>query len=239
MSKKITKLPIVNFYDHIEKVDQAMYKYPNESALNIKLPFRMLLCGPSGTGKTNLLLNIIKYIGIFDKIILLAKDLEEPLYKHLIKAYASVEKKCKTGPMLLAISNIKDMPAVADCNVKENTLFICDDLICEDKKDLKKVEAFWMNARKVSVSMVFLSQGYFCIPKFIRMNSNYILIKKLHTPKDMKALIREYAVGVTPAQMVEMYDYAMSGDPHTSFFMIDTETSNDRLKFRSQFYPFE
>jgi Ni2+-binding GTPase involved in maturation of urease and hydrogenase len=229
-------LQIENYYNHITSEDDSIRHYPNESKLNIKLPFRMLLCGPSGSGKTNLLLNLIKMIGVFDRIILLAKDLEEPLYQHLIKTYAKIEKKHRVQ-MLLAISSINDMPGVDDCDPKLNTLFICDDLICESKKELAKVEAFWIRARKRGVSMVFLSQGYYNVPKLIRQNSNYILIKKLDTARDMKALLKECSLGVDIKQMMALYNHAMdAGDPHTAFFMVDT-TGNKALRFRSQFTP--
>ena len=136
-----------NFYNHIKTKDDGLRHYANEEKLNIKLPFRMLLCGPSGSGKTNILMGLIKQIGIFDKIILLAKHLDEPLYQHLINTYRKIEKKLKVE-MILAIDDIKDMPTVADCNEKENTLLIVDDMICENKKDLAKIESFWIAGRK-------------------------------------------------------------------------------------------
>lgn len=229
-------MSIVNYYDHI-KSDDAMRTYPNESKLNIKLPFRMLLLGPSGSGKTNVLLNLMKLIGVFDKIVLLAKDLEEPLYKHVINTYEKMEKKFKVK-ILLAISTVKDLPSVDDFNPTENSLLICDDLICEGKQDLAKVAAFWIRGRKKGISSVFLSQSYFCVPKLIRQNSGYVLIKKIDTPRDLSMLMKEYSLGVDAKQMNAMYQHALStGDPHTSFFMIDTVTSKKSLRFRANFEP--
>jgi len=230
-------LKIENYYDHIKKTDDSLRHYANESKLNIKLPFRMLLCGPSGSGKTNVLLNIMKFIGIFDKVILLAKHLDEPLYKHVIDTYAKIDKKLKTNS-LLAIDNIRDMPEVSDCNEKENTLLIVDDMICEDKKELARIEKFWIAGRKKGVSMVFITQGYFHVPKKIRQNSQYILIKKIDTPRDLNAILGECSLGIEQKELKELYNRAMSGDPHTSFFMIDTETQDKRLKFRANFEPF-
>ena len=49
-------------------------------------PYRKLIISPSGSGKTNYLLNSIqKDNNIIDKICLHAKDLEEPKYQFLIK----------------------------------------------------------------------------------------------------------------------------------------------------------
>ena len=53
---------------------------------NTDWPYRKLIIGPSGSEKTNYLLNSIqKDNNIIDKIYLYAKDLEEPKYKRLIK----------------------------------------------------------------------------------------------------------------------------------------------------------
>ena len=48
-------------------------------------PYRNLIIGGSGTGKTNTLLNLINEQRDIDKIYLLAKDLSESKYEHLIK----------------------------------------------------------------------------------------------------------------------------------------------------------
>ena len=44
-------------------------------------PYRILIIGGSGSGKTNILLNLIKEQKDIDKIYLYAKDLSEPKYK--------------------------------------------------------------------------------------------------------------------------------------------------------------
>ena len=48
-------------------------------------PYRVLIIGGSGPGKTNTLLNLIKEQKDIDKIYLYAKDLSEPRYEYLIK----------------------------------------------------------------------------------------------------------------------------------------------------------
>ena len=49
-------------------------------------PYRTLVTGPSGIGKTNALLNLIQQDNnIIDKIYLYTKDLEEPKYQLLIE----------------------------------------------------------------------------------------------------------------------------------------------------------
>ena len=48
-------------------------------------PFRILIIGGSGSGKTNALLNLIKEQDDIDKMYLYAKDLSEPKYEFVIK----------------------------------------------------------------------------------------------------------------------------------------------------------
>ena len=48
-------------------------------------PFRILIIGGSGSGKTNTLFNLINEQNYIDKIYLYARDLNEPKYKTLIR----------------------------------------------------------------------------------------------------------------------------------------------------------
>ena len=48
-------------------------------------PYKILIIGGSGSGKTNTLLNLINEQNDIDKIYLYARDLNEPKYKILIK----------------------------------------------------------------------------------------------------------------------------------------------------------
>lgn len=228
-------MELVNFYEHIETDDDSIRHYPNESKINIKLPARILSLGPSGSGKTNGILNIIKFIGIFDQIVLLAKNLEEPLYKHLIDVYRKLEKKYKTK-ILLAITDINDLPPINQFDPKQNSLLIVDDMICENPKLLAKVEEFWIRGRKAGITMIFLSQSYFQTPKNIRKNSNYVIIKKIGNPKDIGRILSEYSLGVDKKQLEGAYHAAIDGD-FTSFFLIDLVTNKDELKFRKNFGP--
>jgi hypothetical protein len=233
---------IKNYYETIKtkKEDKvADYHYPNEHLINMSLPARVLVCAPSGQGKTNLLRNIVDAIGIWDKIIIWAKDLDEPLYKDLIDKCRAVEKKFKPR-ILLAITDGKDMPDVdKDVDRKENTLLICDDLITEDPKSLKILNPWWQRGRHYSVTMFFLTQGYFDVPKMIRKNSNYVILKKIKNAMDVSRIVREFSIGATPKELIAMYQYAMNatGDPLTSFFMIDTVTKDDNMQFRANFDP--
>ena len=48
-------------------------------------PYRILIIGGSGSGKTNALINLINEQNDIDKIYLYARDLSKPKYEYLVK----------------------------------------------------------------------------------------------------------------------------------------------------------
>ena len=61
-------------------------------------PYRILIIGGSGSGKTNALLILIKEQDDIDKIYLYAKDLSEPKYEFLIKKREDAGTKHLNNP---------------------------------------------------------------------------------------------------------------------------------------------
>jgi ABC-type lipoprotein export system ATPase subunit len=76
---------LINFYQ-LEAVEALQPKThnPNYAAHGIKVPFRMVVVGASGAGKSNITLNIIsKMEDTFNKIYLYTRNKKEPLYEYL------------------------------------------------------------------------------------------------------------------------------------------------------------
>ena len=78
----LTLFKAVIFIHHkMINLDSIKNKEHNEKCLNIPdHPYRSLIIGGSGSGKTNALLTLIKEQDDIDKIYLYAKDLSEPKY---------------------------------------------------------------------------------------------------------------------------------------------------------------
>ena len=72
-------------------------------------PYRILIIGVSGSGKTNTKLNLLKEQDVIDKIYLYAKDLNEPKYEFLIKKPENVGIKHFNNPnAFIKYSNTMD-----------------------------------------------------------------------------------------------------------------------------------
>ena len=72
-------------------------------------PYRILIIGGSGSGKTNALINLINEQNDIDKIYLYARDLSEPKYEYLIKKREDAGIKHVNNPnALIKCSNTMD-----------------------------------------------------------------------------------------------------------------------------------
>ena len=99
-------------------------------------PYRILIIGGSGSGKTNALLNLINEQNDIDKIYLYAKDLSEPKYEFLIKKHEDVGIRYYNDPnAFIECSNTKDdvYENIDDYNPsrKRKILIVFDDMIAD------------------------------------------------------------------------------------------------------------
>ena len=77
--------------------------------LQINHPYRILIIGGPGSGKTNALINLLNEQKDIDKIYLYAKDLSEPKYEYLIKKREDVGIKHVNNPnAFIAFSDTMD-----------------------------------------------------------------------------------------------------------------------------------
>ena len=88
---------MINENDYIKNIQKDRWKYKmlnlddivsnkkeNKDTTGSSWPFRMLIIGSSGSGKTNTLLHLINNFHPIDKIYLYAKDTDERKYQFLI-----------------------------------------------------------------------------------------------------------------------------------------------------------
>ena len=139
--------------------------------------------GGSGTGKTNVLLNLIHNQQDIDKIYLYAKDSYEDKYQFLINKTESVGlKHFNDHKAFIEYSNdIHDVyKNINNYNPdKENkVLIVFDDMIADmvsNKKLNSIVTELFIRGKKLNISLVFITQLYFKVPKDVRNNNTHFL----------------------------------------------------------------
>ena len=129
-------------------------------------PYRILIIGGSGSGKTNLLLNLIEDQPDIDKIYLYAIDLYELKYQYLINKTESVGINHFNDPKAF-LDYLNDMYDIYkntdDYNPdKENKILIVfNDMIADvihNKKLNSVVTELFIRDRKLNISLVFITQ---------------------------------------------------------------------------------
>jgi hypothetical protein len=194
---------IKNMYEHIPRSLLDKVENPNYHLHKLKIPMRMCIVAPSGSGKTNYLVNLLHLFsqgkGTFSTIHIITKLKDEPLYKWL--------EQISEGQIIIS-EGIHTIPDLDKFDKKENHLVVFDDLVLS--KDQSKIETYYIRARKVSTSCIYLSQSYYRIPKMIRSNCSYLVLLKLSGQREVNMILSECSLGLTKDQLLKMYKHATS-----------------------------
>ena len=176
-------------------------------------PYRILIIGGSGSGKTNALLNLKNNQPDIDKIYLYAKDLYEPKYQFLINKRESIRLKHFNDPKAF-IGYSNDMHDVYknidDYNLdKENKILIVFDDVIADMINNKKVNSIatelFIRGRKPNISLVFITQSYFKVPKDVRLNTTHFFIMKIPNKRELQQIAMSHLSDIDFKDFIKIY----------------------------------
>ena len=134
-------------------------------------PYRILIIGSSGSGKTNALINLINEQNDIDKICLYVKELSEPKYEYLIKKREDVGiKHVNTPNAFIKCSNtmddIYDNINDYNSNRRRKILVVFDDMIADimtNRRSQAIIKELFIRCRKLNISLVFIARSYFSV----------------------------------------------------------------------------
>jgi len=199
---------------------------------DMSLPFRGLVIGYTGSGKTCLALSILKLQAkLYTRVVIITRNADEDLYNYI---------KCKIPDENLEIIEIKDDKTDIDKikspeeyksdDDKHYTLMIFDDLMLI--KNQKPIEEIFNRGRKFNICSLYLTQSYYKTPRTIRLNSNYLFLKKIQNTRDITHIINEYSLNVDKSTLLNMYRNCTSN--FENFLMIDVGEKPEKM-FRCNF----
>ena len=167
-------------------------------------PYRILTVGGSGSGKTNALLNLINNQPDIDKIYLYAKDPYEAKYQYLINKREKVGlDHLKDPKAFMEYSN--DMEDVYknienyDPGKKRKILIVFDEMISDmiiNKNLNPVVTELFIRGRKLNISIAFITQSYFKVPKDIRLNSTHFFIMKIPNKRELQQIALNHSSNI-------------------------------------------
>ena len=194
-------------------------------------PYKILIVGGLGSGKTNALLNLINNQPDIDKIYLYAKHQylinkrEKVGLDHFKDPKAFMEY---SNDMEDAYKNIENY----NLGKKRKILIVFDEMIADmiNKKKLNPVVTEFFN-RKLNISIVFIIQSYFKVPKDVRLNFTHFSIMKIPNKRELQQITLNHSSDIEFKDFIKIYKKC-TAEPY-SFLVNDTTLiSDDPLSFR-------
>ena len=194
----------------------------------IKNNSMILAIGQTGSGKTNSIVELLHRTQEkwFEIIIFTGSNVDEPIYNFL-------QHKI---PDIIITDDPNELPQIddyKDCDKSLPKLIIFDDSVLGEPKTLKIISKWFMCARKLSFTCIFLSQDYHKVPSFIRRNIHYLQLFKITDRADLGLIFKKVAGEIPIDSMMKIYESCTRGVGQ--FLTIDMRATNPRDKYRSNF----
>lgn len=136
---------------------------------------RCLICGPSNSGKTNLIIGLLLHKnGLkFENVYVYSKTLFQPKYIFL-------EKVLRRVPGVNFLKYNENEQVLNPNRAKPNSVIIFDDIACEKQNNVRD---YFSMGRHCKIDCFYLNQTYSKIPKqLIRDNANLLILFKQDEP---------------------------------------------------------
>lgn len=216
---------LIDWYKKIPKKYLVKTHNPHYDSHHISLPMRMIIAGRTGSAKTQTLLNLLHVMpDTFTNVWIITKNADEPLYNYLSDRYKDDGLSVKEG--------INELPDLDSMDKSQNNLVVLDDMCNENAKLQLPVCDFAIRCRKKNCSLIYISQSYYAVPKLIRDNINYLILKQVSSMKNLTMICRECSLGIEKKQLKKIYDDAT--ETKQDFLLIDLEGDKDS-RFRKNF----
>jgi len=189
----------------------------------------MIITGSSGSGKTQAMMHVLRLMHYpFTKYKLFIKDVDEPIYKTLI---AEIKDSCGDECMDVHL-DFEDLDDVNKISKKDNTLIICDDLICNSASDLRYIDELFIRGRKRNASVIFITQDYFDKNlRRMRKNISHSILKYGLSGTYLKNILRQYIQ--SDDEMIKAIAlYKKITKNKDNFLLIDANASTFNTRFR-------
>ena len=128
---------------------------------------------------------------------------------------------------------------IEDYNPGKNrkVLIVFDDMIADminNKKLDSTVTELFIRGRKPNISIVFITQSYFKVPKDVRLNSTHFFIMKIPNKRELHQIALNHSSDIDFKDFMKIYK-KYTKEPY-SFLVNDTTLPSDYLlRFRNNF----
>ena len=215
---------------------KAMKKYntkihnPYESTHNIPIS-HMMVSGNTGSGKSNFLLNLLMQMqDTFQKVILVSKITEEPIYDML---------KNRLGESNFESYTLGKMPSLAKFEKAQDAqyLMIFDDFIAEKSDIFNKLLEYGIRGRKQNMMCVFLVHDFFAKQlKTLRLQCATIVIMGATNQVSLANIVKTLAIDAPPNVIKTIVNNAVKFKLNAC--ILNPQQTDINMKIRRNFNDF-
>ena len=124
---------------------------------------------------------------------------------------------------------------------KENKILIVFDNMVADMINNKKLNSvvtdLFIRGRKLNISIVFITQSYFKVPKDVRLNTTHYFIAKIPNRRELQEIATNHSSNISTKDFTNIYRKC-TVEPY-SFLVNDTTLASDNpLRCRKLFLEY-
>ena len=190
-------------------------------------------------------MNLLENQPYIDEICLYTKDPFEVKYQYLINIREKVGIDHFDDPKAF-IEYSNDMRDVYK-NIdeynpdKENKILIVfDDMIADmihNKKLNSIVTELFIRGRKLNISLVFITQSYFKVPKDVRLNTTHFFIAKIPNKRELQQISLNHSSDIRIKDFIKIH-VKCTTEPYSFLVNETTLASDNPLRFRKLFVKY-
>ena len=107
--------------------------------------------------------------------------------------------------------------------------------ILTNKKFQAIIKDLFIRCRKPHISLVFITQSYFSIPKDVRLNSTHYLIMKIKNRRELQNIAFNHSADIDCKDFMKIYRECTK-EPYSFLTIDNTLPSSNPLKFRKNLF---
>ena len=104
-----------------------------------------------------------------------------------------------------------------------------------NKKFQSIIKELFVRCRKINISLVFITQSYFSVPKDVRLNSTHYLIMKINNKRELQNIATNHSANIDYKDFMKIYKECTK-EPYNFLTIGTTLPSTNTLRFRKNLF---